>query len=158
MYLWSWPMLTNSFDFKVFNQSELLRGCGCSNSLNTGILKTKYKVAKMAKIISVLSSIYPRRTVQYLRERFAKKTPYQKWKLIRDVVDTIASMVGVNVLSDCSRNLLTMLPPLACSMCAAIQIYSLWFYWQLNIISALQSLALSAVAIPVRIYAITSEH
>lgn len=106
----------------------------------------------MIEIFSVLSSIFhPQRTFQHYRERVVKMTPYQKWKLIRDLVDILCNVMGIKVMSDCSRSWLTIMPPVVGSTSIIIQVYSLWFYWDLNMISALQPLALLALAVPVRI-------
>lgn len=102
-------------------------------------------------VVIDFSIFHPIRTYARCRDRLTEMTPYEKWKLLRAIIVALSNTMGTRVMLDCKRNILTAVPPLVAGTAAVIQFYSLYFYWHINIITALQPLSIWALSAPVRI-------
>lgn len=95
------------------------------------------------KLFSSISHL--RDKINKVRKRIGASNPHQKWKLIHFCADKPLTLIGLNVLNDCTRNWRSPLGGIAAVGAFAIQAYSLWFYWHENKITALQSFAIFAM-------------
>lgn len=84
----------------------------------------------------------------------SKRTPLQKWSLVRDFCDFLLTILGVNVLNDCSRNWLTPLAGFCAIQFTAFLFYTAWYYWNENKINSIQPFSVTAMVIGV-MYAIS---
>lgn len=92
-----------------------------------------------------------KRRANTLRARFRAFTPYEKWKLIHFCGDKTFNLIGVNVMNDCTLSWRTLIPGLAVAIMFLAQMYTLWLYWNINKISAIQSMSVSAMQVQVNI-------
>lgn len=84
----------------------------------------------------------------------SKRTPLQKWCLVRDFCDSLVRILGVNVLNDCKRNWRTPLAGFCAIQYAIFTLYTAWFYWNENKITSIQPFSVTAMVIGV-MYAIS---
>lgn len=76
-------------------------------------------------------------------------TPHQKWKLVFNFCETILSLIGINVMTDCTRSWRSSFTAITAAAYFSICYYTGWYYWNENKISAIQSFALLPIAVPV---------
>lgn len=84
-----------------------------------------------------------------VRQTLKSGTPYQKWKLVFNFTEMILWIIGVNVMTDCTRNWRSSFAGIGAAMYFSICGYTVWFYWSENKMSAIQCFALLPIVVPV---------
>lgn len=81
--------------------------------------------------------------------KFLGLTPQKRWFSLFSVCRFVLNGIGIRVLDDCERNWLTPLGAFIGIEQALLTIYTMYYYWDVNKITAIQAISLEAIAIPV---------
>lgn len=95
--------------------------------------------------------LWPRDKIRHFRWRFERATPFQKFEMIRTFADTIFKMAGIHVLSDCVWKWWGTISLVCAIQFTLFASYTTYYYWNENMITAIQPYAIMAMVIPVSI-------
>lgn len=76
-------------------------------------------------------------------------TPFKKWEIMYKIGRTVLNTLGIRVLDDCVINWLTPLGIVIGAEQTTLTLYTMWFYWNENRITAIQPLTIIAFVVPV---------
>lgn len=104
-------------------------------------------VEMLQRVAQILA--LPGKTYRRMRKNVSKRTPHQKWKIVRDTCDYLLRLLGIHHLYDCKRNWRTPLCGLCAAQYTAFSLYTACYYWKENKISSIQPLTAMALVVPV---------
>lgn len=93
---------------------------------------------------------WPRNKYREILRNVAKWTPYEKWEIVWKLGNSTSILLGVYTWDDCRWTWRTLLPLFLGIEVGSLSLYTIFYYWNENKISAIQPLSLLAIAIPVR--------
>lgn len=99
--------------------------------------------------------LWPRAQFRELQSKFERKTPFQKFEVMRGATDTLLRLTGINLLSDCAWSWLVLSTIILTIQFFVFSFYTTYYYWNENKISAIQIYSILGLAIPVSISDIT---
>lgn len=76
-------------------------------------------------------------------------TPFKKCEIMYEIGRFLFNLIGLRILDDCVNNWLTPLSPLIGVEQVSLTLYTAWFYWDENKITAIQPLIVLAFVVPV---------
>lgn len=79
-------------------------------------------------------------------------TPYKKWEIVWKLGKFATNVMGLHVLDNCERNWLTPIGPCLGAEQIILTLYTMWYYWSENKVTAIQPLTIMAIIVPVRKY------
>lgn len=94
----------------------------------------------MDKIRKAMAMTMPLDKILQIKQDVLDLTPSKKSDLQRRAVDFILRTIGIHVLSDCKRNVLTLLPILQALQYVVLGGYTGYYYWSENKITAITPL------------------
>lgn len=93
--------------------------------------------------------LWPRNKIREIRSRFDRATPYRKFEMIRIFADTLLRISGINILNDCTWRWRAFCNHFFGIQFICFALYTSYYYWNENMITAVQPYTLLALIIPV---------
>lgn len=93
--------------------------------------------------------LWPLDKTRQFRWRFERATPFRKFEMMRNFAATVLRLSGIRVLSDCAWEWHGIISFVYACQCFVFALYTTYYYWDINKITAIQPYALMPFLIPV---------
>lgn len=113
----------------------------------------------MLGVFEIIRALFdwPRKKCREIQLNLLHMTPYKKWDVAWKIGKVTTNIIGIHVLDDCKWNWLTPLGILVGIEQSSLTAYTMWYYWNENMITALQPLSILAIVVPVDKWCILNE-